>query len=259
MKPDTTYAGGATFLGTGLDFSSDPAVVKESIALLKQRNPNTKVLVAVGGATYWEFSKLNTKAIAAFVKEFGLDGVDLDYEPTNPGCTKNALSGKISCLTDTEYIASIQALRAALPRPYMLSTAPWSIGAYGEGAFVNAQPQGAYTGVAINPLRTAGADLDLLNVMSYDASNALNVTEAYDAYRALFPGAIAMGVEVPPEAWGGHVLTLPEVAQIADYLKAHGGNGMMLWSLQKPGSPSPAAISNVICNKFSLGACSTPL
>jgi chitinase len=68
-----------------------------------------------------------------------------------------------------------------------------------------------------------------------------------------------MGVEVPPEAWGGHVLTLSEVAQIADYLKAHGGNGMMLWSLQKPGSPSPAAISTVICNKFSLGACTTPL
>jgi hypothetical protein len=106
------------------------------------------------------------------------------------GCTKNALTGKISCLTDTEYIASIRALRAALPRPYILSTAPWSIGAYGEGAFVNAQPQGAYTGVAINALRTAGADLDLLNVMSYDASDALNVTEAYDAYRALFPGAL---------------------------------------------------------------------
>ncbi len=41
--PDTTYAGGVTFTGTGLDFNSDPKVVKDAIALLKQRNPKTKV------------------------------------------------------------------------------------------------------------------------------------------------------------------------------------------------------------------------
>lgn len=39
---DTTYAGGVTWAGTGIQFSSDAAVVKGAIALLKQRNPRTK-------------------------------------------------------------------------------------------------------------------------------------------------------------------------------------------------------------------------
>lgn len=49
MAPDATYSGGTTWAGTGIQFSSDAAVVKGAIALLKQRNPATKVLVAVGG------------------------------------------------------------------------------------------------------------------------------------------------------------------------------------------------------------------
>ena len=63
-----------TFQGTGLGFSSDPATVKAAIALLKTRNPGTKVLIAVGGATYTAFDKMNAPAIAAFVAAFGLDG-----------------------------------------------------------------------------------------------------------------------------------------------------------------------------------------
>jgi hypothetical protein len=123
---DTTYPGGVTLQGTGLDFSSDAAVVKESIALLKQRNPYTKVaptahrrrvptcllrpsgsgreartltwgsldrnlpgtlqvLVAVGGATYLNWAALNAPAIAAFIQEFGLDGADIDFEPSYAG------------------------------------------------------------------------------------------------------------------------------------------------------------------------------
>lgn len=53
--------------------------------------------------------------------------------------------------------------------------------------------------------------------------------EAYDAYRSLFSGQIAMGVEVANEAWGGNVISLDEVRKTANYIKARGGNGMMLW------------------------------
>jgi chitinase len=59
-------------------------VIKAAIARLKTRNPNTKVLVSVGGATYSNWKRLNVKAIRKFVKTFGLDGVDVDFEPTNP-------------------------------------------------------------------------------------------------------------------------------------------------------------------------------
>lgn len=41
-----------------------------------------------------------------------------------------------------------------------------------------------------------------------------------------------MGVEVPPEAWGGHVITVAEAQNITSYIKSHGGDGMMIWSLQ---------------------------
>ena len=55
------------------------------ITSAKAPRNRTKVLVAVGGATYQNFAALNTKAIAHVVKDFGFDGVDIDYEPFNNG------------------------------------------------------------------------------------------------------------------------------------------------------------------------------
>eukprot|EP00887_Chlorella_sp_A99_P003179 scaffold9.g3179.t1 len=211
MQPDcASYPGGITFQGTGIQFSSDAqarAVVNQSIALLKKNNPNTKVVVAVGG------------------------------------CSSSAAG--VSCATDAEFERVIRALRAALPRPALLSAAAWSIGAYGQGAWLSSQPSGDHTG---------------MSVMSYDASNLYNVTEGYDAYRSLFPtGQILMGIEVPPEAWGGHVTSITEVNSICSYVKAHGGNGLMLWSLQKGGTPSAADISAAACTCLGLPSCGTRL
>ncbi|KDD74727.1 hypothetical protein H632_c1110p2, partial [Helicosporidium sp. ATCC 50920] len=83
MKPDSSYNGGVTFDGTGLQFSSSAQVVKDAVAALKQANPKTKVLVAVGGATYTNWNGLNADSIVNFVKAFGLDGVDIDFEPSS--------------------------------------------------------------------------------------------------------------------------------------------------------------------------------
>jgi chitinase len=52
--------------------------------------------------------------------------------PPYAGCSKGT-DGKVKCHSDADYISAIQLLRAALPRPYILTTAAWSIGAYGEG------------------------------------------------------------------------------------------------------------------------------
>ncbi len=80
--------------------SSEPAVVKGAIALLKRHNPRTRVLVSVGGATYTAWDRLNATAIASFVRQFGLDGVDVDYEgdgseramgASQSGCEPSAL------------------------------------------------------------------------------------------------------------------------------------------------------------------------
>jgi hypothetical protein len=42
-------------------------VVKDAVALLKQRNPHTKVLVAVGGATYTNWAQVGTVAVSEHV------------------------------------------------------------------------------------------------------------------------------------------------------------------------------------------------
>lgn len=85
MKPDATYEGNNKLAGTGLDFSADGVVVKDAIAYLKSKNP-APMLVAVGGASYQNFAALNTKAITDdVVRDFGFDGVDIDYEPFNNG------------------------------------------------------------------------------------------------------------------------------------------------------------------------------
>jgi hypothetical protein len=57
----------------------------------------------------------------------------MPLSPTPPGCYKQA-NGRVACASDAAYIRAILALRAALPRPrYLVTTAAWSIGAYGEG------------------------------------------------------------------------------------------------------------------------------
>ncbi|KDD71361.1 hypothetical protein H632_c5208p0, partial [Helicosporidium sp. ATCC 50920] len=168
MQPDAQYtAGSFNFQGTGIQFSYDGTVVRDAIRLLKQKNPHTKVLIAVGGATYHNWAGLNTKAVADFIKDFGLDGADLDYEPTDPGCAPSG--GTYTCRTDAEYTRVIQTLRQGLPRPLILANAAFHVGAYGEGEWANAQPISAYTGISLAPLRNAGDDLDVIMLMSYDA------------------------------------------------------------------------------------------
>jgi len=92
-----------------------------------------------------------------------------------------------------------------------------------------------------------------------DAGTSFSPKEAYDAHRSLFKGQILMGVEVPPEAWGGHEITVQEAQDTTAYVKANGGDGMMIWSLQKGGTPSAQTLSTTICNTLGMGGCAAPL
>jgi chitinase len=194
--------------------------------------------------------------VAAFVNDFGLDGVDLDFEPANPGCG-NA-GGSVRCASDGQFVNAVNAMRGALARPRWVSIASWSTGAYGEGAWAAAPPQGSpYMGMSLAVFRSAAAALDLVNVMSYDAGPAYNPVQALQAYQNYFHGQIAMGIEVPPEAWGGHVETIGELDQLAGAVKSSGAAGLMLWSLQKPSQNQQFATE--ICNQLGLGNCGAPL
>lgn len=69
-----------------------------------------------------------------------------------------------------------------------------------------------------------------------------------------------MGLQTPPEAWGGHVLTMAEVDVVTNYVMVNGADGLMLWSLQKRGSPSPQQVSTRACQLLQLAPnCSQPL
>ena len=82
--------------------------------------------------------------------------------------------------------------------------------------------------------------------MSYDAgpytfsdtrnsdSTAYNPTEAYQAYKAIYKsGAINLGIEVPPEAWGGNVVTAEAIKEMAFGMGNDEDDGMFVWSIQK--------------------------
>jgi len=260
MAPNTSYAGGVTLEGTGLAFWSEPSVVMESIRILKERNPGTKVLVSVGGALLTNFEELNAQGIALFVQEFGLDGVDLDFEVVDADCQQND-QGFISCHTDELYISTVEALRSALPDDKILTAAVWSIGAFGEGEFADAQPIGSLTGSSIVMLKTVGTLLESINVMAYDAGSIYSPELAYMAYSKLFDGPVTLGMEISNHSWGGHVLSMEEVDRLSRFVKDRGGAGMMLWSLQKPADQGPDAqtVSQEVCLVFDQPNCLDPL
>jgi chitinase len=260
MQPNTSYTQGSLSLGgTGIGVPYDGPTLRAAIAALHANSPSTKIMLSVGGATYATWSAFNAQAIAAFVGDFGIDGVDIDYEPSNPNCVST--SGSVSCpSSDSEYVTVVNAMRSAMPRPKWLSMAAWSVGAYGEGPWASAPPTGsAYMGIALAVFKDAAASaaLDLVNVMSYDAGTSYSPAQALQAYQHYFSGRIAMGIEVPPEAWGGHVETLPEIDALAGAVVSSGGAGLMLWSLQKAGPAQQFATE--ACSQLGLGNCAAPL
>jgi chitinase len=255
MEPDTKYVKGSYDLSTtGLGFAYSGTVLRDAVAAAHQNRPGSKILVAVGGSTFTAWSAFNASAVAAFVSDFGLDGVDLDYQPVSAACTSN---GTVSCPSDGEYVGVVNAMRAAMARPRWLTLAAWNVGAYGEGSWQTAPPASSSMGIALAVLKNAGSALDLVNVMSYDGSPTYSPAQALAAYQHYFKGPIAMGVEVPPESWGGHVETLAEVDALADAVSSAKAAGLMIWSVQKAGPAQQFA--SEMCTKLGLSSCTTPL
>ncbi|KDD74726.1 hypothetical protein H632_c1110p1 [Helicosporidium sp. ATCC 50920] len=119
-------------------------------------------------------------------------------------------------------------------------------------------------GMAIQPLTQAGSNLDMINIMSYDAGpwSTYDPKTALEAYSSYFHGRVLVGMEVAPEQWGGHVISLSEVDSLAAYVVTRRTAGLMLWSAHKKaasGTPTANQISQQVCNNFSLSGCSSPL
>ncbi|MFJ8846019.1 hypothetical protein ACIRFF_24325 [Streptomyces cyaneofuscatus] len=236
------------------------------MSLLRQRNPGVEVLVGIGGSDYQNWPGLNVSAIADFVSDFGLDGVEACWEPADPKCTWSG--GRMECATDAESISIVKALSKGLPAGSTLSVAVAHVGAYGEGAWADSQPRSAWAGQSLALLRSdAASSITRLNIRAYDASTAYNPKEALAAYQNYFKGPILLGVAIAPEAWpqegapNAHVLSLPEVKDLANEVKDRGAGGMSLWSLYKqpkPGTPSAREVSQTICDVLDLGDSTQP-
>ncbi len=103
------------------------------------------------------------------------------------------------------------------------------------GAFANAQPSSIYTGLAVNMLKQVGSMLDMVLVMSYDASNAYDPRVAYNAYRSYYSGALASRVAAAVRC--GHAPLGCTCQQRSSHC------GMACWepAAENGGKPSPMA------------------
>lgn len=266
MRPDADYRGSDDLSGTGLGFSYPGRVLREALAELRRRNPHVAIMVSVGGGGTKGWDRLNTDSIRRFVRDFGLDGVDIDYEPGDPVCTTRP-DGDVTCQDDAAIIATVAAMRRALPRPLLLSMDVPHVGAYSPGRWPQEVPRGShYTGSFRQPLSSAAvrAALDFVSVMAYDAGRDYHPLVAAKATREVFQGPVALGVEPPPEYSGDHVYTLADIDNVAAAARNGDIAGILLYSLQKEAPPRAdwpdgRAIAKRICVDLMLGGCEQAL
>ena len=245
-RPEMRYAGGLSLAGTGLQFSAGGAVLRQGLALARRSRPGLRIILSVGGATYQSgWGQLDAGHVAALVTDFGLDGVDVDFEPADPGCGPGA-EGRVRCRSDAALIGAVTALRAALPRPALLTVAGWSTGAYGEGAFRTAPPGGHWMGSMLALLRhPVAATIDAVNVMSYDAGASYRSEQAAAAYRAAWPGTLLLGVAVPGLHASRPHATLRHAAAIGAIARTIPPAGVFIYGLlgESLGPDGPALLA----------------
>ncbi|MEP9354260.1 glycoside hydrolase family 18 protein [Xanthobacter sp. KR7-65] len=262
VKPDLAYTGNLDLSGTGLAFPYPGSVLKGAVAELKRRQPRIKVLLAVGGWGYFGWNDRDFKALAQLVRDLGADGVDLDYETPDAGCVRNG--GRIACADDARSIAVLADLRAALPRPFVVSIAGWSVGAYGEGSFANAEPRyGPFVGMTRAMLRAPAAEgIDLVSIMSYDAGPAFKPEEAFRAYRSLWRGPLALGIAVMPSTAGDARYSVERTVKVLTPVLSDPKGGAMLYGIglvppgpTGPQNPDYRGLSLAICVTLGLAGC----
>ncbi|WP_035716457.1 glycosyl hydrolase family 18 protein [Azorhizobium doebereinerae] len=264
-KPDLSYAGDLDLKGTGLLYPYSGAVLKAAIVRLKARHPDTRVLVAVGGWGQFAWDRLDAPALARLVRDLGADGVDIDYETDAPGCVLAAR--RVTCPDDALAVRVVEQIRAVLPRPFVVTAAGWSVGAYGEGEFASAPPRSPWTGSMLAVLRAPVArELDLISIMSYDAGPSYRPEQAFRAYRSLYKGPLALGIQVEPGTSGGPRFTLGYTVRMLRAVLNDPQAGAMLYGLRltPPGPPGPdnpdyRDLSVAVCVTLALPDCAQPV
>lgn len=202
----------------GISLTTNSASLKESIRVLKQNNPKSKVILAIGGASYndsWSgVTDADVQGLGKLIKDLGLDGADVDFE-----------IAQTDTQTLQQYYNAISNIRKAVDQAggkaagKIVTLAGWSIGADCTAQTQDTQkyPQCAqkvsyWTAGAAGRermvLQGMGANtmLDEVSAMSYDADHEhFDPVISYKQYREIVqPGTpVALGIQPSPdEGWG---------------------------------------------------------
>lgn len=265
-RPDLRYDGKLDLGPTGLEYRISGPVLRDAVALLRRRNPAVKVLLGLGGSAYGGWRRFNVAAASDLVRDLGLDGVDLDHEPSNPGCVPTR-EGRIACASTAVWQSVAAAARAAMPRPMVITASVWSVGAYGEDAFRGAQPRSRYTGSMLGFLRSEEARaIDIVLINAYDAGLSFSPLESFRAYRAAWPGRLALGMEVAYPKGAGPFPTVAQAEAWAREVRRDRLGGIMIYALlMKPpldpawmDGPDGSALAAAACRGLGRRDCDAP-
>ncbi len=260
IKPNMRYTKGSFDIkGVGIEVPYDGIVLKETVDHLKAKG--IKVILSIGGETYWgtdESYDIDFVAVADFVRDFGFDGIDWDYEP-NGGfqtigepinvqrfITMIRESRKLLPKEEGFLIACAPAGCGALgrPTPYANNDDPTSPYAYAKRGEVTGDalsneynataPEGytislygfASTGHMIPVFKEVGHDIDFVAFQGYNTGSASQREIMYDSYAYyanIYGFRVAFGMHVPAEPWGPYyTYTEDKVREYTAYV-AEGG------------------------------------
>lgn len=259
VKPDMRYEKGSYDLrNTGLEVPYDGQTLKESVEILKAKGVN--VIISIGGETYWGTDaayNIDYQQIADFVRDFGFQGIDWDYEP-NGGFATIGTPQNVQ-----RFITMIRSSRALLPKEegFLIACAPAGAGALGRPTpYPNDDPDSPYayanraavtgdnlaneynstspegytislygfesTGHMIPVFKAVGEMLDFVAFQGYNTGSASKREVMYDSYAYyanIYGFKVAFGMHVPEEPWGPYyTYTADKVKQYTEYI-ADGG------------------------------------
>ncbi|QSF44156.1 glycosyl hydrolase family 18 protein [Paenibacillus tianjinensis] len=162
---------------------------------LKEKNPNLKTVISVGGWT-WSNRFSDVAATAAtrevfansavdFIRKYQMDGVDLDWEyPVSGGLAGNSYRAE----DKQNYVLLLQKIREKLNaagtadgKTYLLTIASGAGPAY----------------IQNNNLSGIAAVVDWINIMTYDFNGSWNTTTGHNAPLYYDPAAASSGLTEP--------------------------------------------------------------